>query len=119
MIHKPKNEADAISINREINLQKMLDHPNCLRLHGICEDGDGRKVLLLDLADTTLRKQLFPENRGERVYYTPEEKIKILLDIAYALQYLHSLNIIHRDLKVRYYLDCSLLWLACIDQCYI
>lgn len=107
MIHKPENEAEAISINREINLQKMMDHPNCLRLHGICEDEEGRKVLLLDLADTTLKKQLFSGNRGERVYYTPEEKINILLDIAYALQYLHSLNIIHRDLKVSCCLEYS------------
>lgn len=34
--------------------------------------------------------------------FTNEEKRKYILDIAMALEYLHSFNVVHRDIKVSY-----------------
>ena len=98
VLREAQSEDQEIYITREINIQKMIDHPNCLRLHGLCENPDGCKVLLMDCVGPTLSQCLF--SRKLSVAFSPSEKRDILLKLATAIAYLHAHNIVHRDLKV-------------------
>ena len=102
-----ENEAHQRYVDREISLQKMLDHPNCLKLYGTSLSDTNQIVLVLELAGKTMKASLFGGERIKLVNreiddsrFTNEEKKQILLEIAQAIAYLHSKSIIHRDLKV-------------------
>ncbi|KAF5546493.1 serine threonine kinase Eg2 [Fusarium mexicanum] len=81
-------------VQREIEIQSHLRHPNVLRLYGHFHDSK-RIVLILEFAGKSelykhLRKQgRFPEPRAAQY----------VAQMASALQYLHRKNVIHRDIK--------------------
>jgi aurora kinase len=81
-------------VQREIEIQTHLRHPNILRLFGYFHDSR-RIILILEFAGKgelykQLRKQgRFPEPRAAQY----------VAQMASALQYLHHKNIIHRDIK--------------------
>ena len=75
---------------------KDIRHPNIVQYLGMSHDTEsGLPVLLMELMDESLT--LFLENSTEPVPY--HVQLTICLDIARALSFLHSNNIIHRDLS--------------------
>ncbi len=82
---------------REIQLWKNLRHPGIIQFYGY-----SKRKLYMDY-----KSFLYNEKRYENLYeylkfntiISNNDRKKIALDIAYALEYLHSKNIIHRDIK--------------------
>ncbi|KNB44898.1 TKL protein kinase [Blastocystis sp. subtype 4] len=92
-----ENEIHQTYVDREISIQKMLHHPNCLKLYGTSLTDTNQVALIMELAGKNMKACLFG---ADRIVLTNEEKKQILLQIAHAIAYLHSKSIIHRDLKL-------------------
>ena len=98
---------EIICLQREIEVQRQLEHPNCIKLYGTSKTPRGYPVLVMELADyglddlTTKRtrnNRLHPDNQIEKV--SDEDKLRIIKEIADGIAYLHSKGFVHRDLKV-------------------
>ncbi|KAL7922805.1 serine/threonine protein kinase, AGC family [Trichoderma austrokoningii] len=96
VLHKHELQKSSVEkqVQREIEIQAHLRHPNILRLYGHFHDSK-RIILILEFAGKGelykhLRKQSrFPEPRAAQY----------IAQMASALQYLHRKNVIHRDIK--------------------
>ncbi|XP_015591306.1 aurora kinase C [Cephus cinctus] len=83
-------------VRREIEIQTHLRHPNILRMYGYFHD-DRRIYLILEYAPKgELFKQLHsqPDKRFDDV-----RTATYISQLADALKYCHSKNVIHRDIK--------------------
>lgn len=82
----------------EATLMQKLDHPNIIRLMGVCES-DPDIMMLLELAPLGPFKD-FIRSKNETTF--PESKIaNIMVQVCYGMRYLASQNIVHRDLAAR------------------
>ncbi|KAF4701549.1 hypothetical protein FOZ62_023075, partial [Perkinsus olseni] len=80
----------------EINIYLPLSHPNIVRLNEVYEEPGDRVILVMEAClGGELYERLAKLNR-----YSERDAAKILRHILYAVSYLHSLNICHRDLKL-------------------
>ena len=107
---KPLCTEEKIYLDREISVQRSLNHPNCLRLYGVSKNAKGFPVLVMELADCSLAdfttKPAYEYKKAHRTMtgYVPKlsnkEKCNIIREIAEGLAYIHSKNYIHRDIKL-------------------
>uniref|UniRef100_A0A0N5BTL7 Aurora kinase n=1 Tax=Strongyloides papillosus TaxID=174720 RepID=A0A0N5BTL7_STREA len=80
----------------EVTLQQRLNHPNILQLYNWFQDKNN-VVLILECA---LHGSMSNDMRNEeKKFYDDKKACKYTVQVADALMYCHSLNIIHRDLK--------------------
>ncbi len=90
-IFKELNENTARSLKREIDAVRTLKHETILKIY----DWDPRLGYLeMELADTDLEKYINREKVIE-----PREGVRIVFEVARALDYAHRKGIIHRDVK--------------------
>lgn len=117
MIHKPSGTVYALKIvprekivehrmeeylHREVQTQMKLDHPNILRLYHCFEVSDSFQ-LLLEYADAG---SLFTVmRRSGRL--TSKKAAPVFTGIASALDHLHHMGLIHRDVKPENILMCG------------
>ena len=81
---------------QECQFLSTIRHPNVVQYLGIYQDPDtGLPVLLMELMDDSLTH--FVESPTQPIPY--HIAVKICYDIALALSYLHSNDIVHRDLS--------------------
>ncbi|KAL6403784.1 AUR protein kinase [Ilyonectria robusta] len=95
VLHKCElNKSIKTQVQREIEIQSNLRHPNVLKLFGHFHDSK-RIFLILEFAGKgELYKHLRRENRF------PEWKAaQYIAQMASALRYLHGKHVIHRDIK--------------------
>ena len=81
-------------LRREVDIMKRLHHPNIIQFVAVYEDTDHLMMIMeycpgLELFDVILQRRFFQE----------EDAKPIFAQVARALFYLHSLNILHRDVK--------------------
>ena len=85
----------------ECQLLRTLSHPNIVQFIGVCRLGEeeGRvPVLLTELMDESLMN-FITRSHESHVTIPYHVEVNLLHDVALALSYLHSKNIIHRDLS--------------------
>ena len=81
-------------LRREIEIQSHLRHPNILRMYGYFYD-DKKIYLILEYA---VGGELFNKLQNAGRFKEPKAA-RIIKELAGALKYCHSKNVIHRDLK--------------------
>jgi serine/threonine protein kinase len=103
-----KKDMSAIEVyqqRREIEVLKMCQHPNIIKLIDLFENADYYYIVLEYMEG----KDLFDYLKA-RSFNIPEERAKeIALQLMVSTQYLHSYGIVHRDLKLENVMmtDCS------------
>lgn len=77
---------------REANLAASLDHPNIVRVYNRGET-DGHLWIAMEYVKGTAANDL------DRANLTPARIVRIITDVAAALDYAHSQHVLHRDIK--------------------
>jgi formylglycine-generating enzyme required for sulfatase activity/tRNA A-37 threonylcarbamoyl transferase component Bud32 len=98
IISRPIDQAESQQEEKAMQLIKNLRHHFLLPIHAfwILED---RLVILMDLADETLRDCLNKHRKEGRKSVPLPELLKYMRQTTEALDYLHSKKVQHRDIK--------------------
>ena len=88
-------EKSRASFQREVYVMNCLRHPNIVLLLGACQTPPHLSIVMELLTGGSLHHMI--HDKGEIL--TLKEIQPVGLDIACGLQYLHGINILHRDLK--------------------
>jgi tetratricopeptide (TPR) repeat protein len=89
----PLTDAARRRTEREALMLARLDHPNVVTIHA-AGDADGTPYLVMEwVAGPTLRERI------RAAVLPPREAARIARDLARALEQVHALGIIHRDVK--------------------
>ncbi|XP_010531995.1 PREDICTED: uncharacterized protein LOC104808132 [Tarenaya hassleriana] len=82
---------------READILSKLHHPNVVAFYGVVQDGPGGTLATVTeyMVDGSLRHVLVRKDR----YLDRRKKLIIAMDAAFGMEYLHSKNIVHFDLK--------------------
>jgi len=87
-------ERDLDLLGKEVQILKMLDHPN---INTMIETFDTKNHLYIVLQ--LLEGENLFENIVKRRVYTEKDAANVVLQVARACEYMHERGIIHRDLK--------------------
>jgi Protein kinase domain len=93
----PAMADDTESVRRfraEVALQAQLDHPNCARIYSIVEN-DGQLYVVRQLVDGLSLRQVVAEVGRLR----PEQALEVLRGALRGLSHVHSLGLLHGNLK--------------------
>ena len=85
------------SFHNECQILSSIKHPNIIQYLGTHEEGPGNPVLLMELLDTSLTALLEESPSSPPLPFHTE--VNLCHDVSLALAYLHSNDIIHRDLS--------------------
>jgi calcium-dependent protein kinase len=87
-------------LDREIAIQSRLNHPNLLQLYNVVEN-DEYVYIFLELMEGGSLKDLIIEryHNKEEYLFTDEECSSIMKGLLEGINSLHSMNIMHRDIK--------------------
>ncbi|XP_030520422.1 probable LRR receptor-like serine/threonine-protein kinase At1g07650 isoform X2 [Rhodamnia argentea] len=86
----------------EIGMISGLQHPNLVKLHGCCVEGNQLLLVYEYMENNCLSRALFGEDATSKLKLDWPARWKICLGIARGLAYLHEesrLRIVHRDIK--------------------
>ncbi|KAI1705514.1 protein tyrosine kinase domain-containing protein [Ditylenchus destructor] len=82
-------------ITREARLMRRFDHPNVVKLYGVAA-GREPLMLVLELADKGSLDSYLQKNE-----IAMAQKVEMCMGAAWGVEYLHSKNVIHRDIAAR------------------
>ncbi|CAJ1958118.1 unnamed protein product [Sphenostylis stenocarpa] len=82
---------------READILSKLHHPNVVAFYGVVQDGPGGTMATVTeyMVDGSLRHALLRKDR----HLDRRKRLIIAMDAAFGMEYLHSKNIVHFDLK--------------------
>jgi serine/threonine protein kinase len=93
VINEPSCDLSRRLLQNEVNLMQRVKHPQIITVLNIF-DVSGRKIIVTPLARCVLSDMMRSDHRH------PEPFVReVMKQLLAALQYLHSLGIIHRDVK--------------------
>ncbi|BBY03885.1 serine/threonine-protein kinase [Mycobacterium seoulense] len=82
-----------VRFTREADLAATLNHPNIVRVYNRGETDDGHLWIAMEYVEGTAANDL------DRANLTPARIVRIITDVAAALDYAHSRRVLHRDIK--------------------
>lgn len=96
MLEKSKilDEADRERISREIQILKILRHPNITQLFEIIEDATHLYLVMEYSSGGELFDYIVASQRVKEI-----EASRIFQQLIDGIEYIHNLNVVHRDLK--------------------
>ncbi|XP_057970135.1 uncharacterized protein LOC131159329 isoform X2 [Malania oleifera] len=82
---------------REAEILSKLHHPNVVAFYGVVQDGPGGTLATVTefMVNGSLRRVLLCKDR----HLDRRKRLIIAMDAAFGMEYLHSKNIVHFDLK--------------------
>ncbi|CAI5961908.1 unnamed protein product, partial [Closterium sp. NIES-64] len=83
---------------KEVIVLGRLSHPHLVRLHGYCMERDEALLVYEFMTGGCLHRALSDSASGE-LFFSWNMRLKVAVQVAEALAYMHGLNFIHRDLK--------------------
>ena len=92
----PEMEADPVffeRFNREQEIGQKLDHPRVMKV--FANDHQSQHYMVMEWVEGRLLRQLMNEQKK----LPAERAIKIALQVASAIEYIHAHGVVHRDLK--------------------
>ena len=87
---------------KEADILEAMDHNNIVKFYSFHET-DQYLLIKMELVRGGTLKQLIEKRQAERVPFSEEEIAMFMNQLLEGIRYLHSLNIIHRDLKTGKY----------------
>ncbi|KAJ6823653.1 uncharacterized protein M6B38_127305 [Iris pallida] len=92
-----EQERLALEFWREAEILSKLHHPNVVAFYGVVKDGPGGTLATVAefMVNGSLRHVLLGKNK----YLDLRKRLIIAMDAAFGMEYLHSKNIVHFDLK--------------------
>ena len=100
---KDRSAADHELFIREARITASLNHPNIVAVHDMGLDDNGAPfytmAYLRGLPLTTVLKRIREKRPWESGYYTLDRRLRIFQRVCNAVNYAHSLNICHLDIK--------------------
>ena len=97
IINKKKMEhVEIFQMRREIEVMKMCQHPNIIKMIDLFETLDNYFIIMEYMDGEDLHNYM-----TDRKFKVPEKRAaEIAYQIGVAIQYLHSYGIVHRDIKL-------------------
>uniref|UniRef100_A0A3B5LYD2 LIM domain kinase 1 n=1 Tax=Xiphophorus couchianus TaxID=32473 RepID=A0A3B5LYD2_9TELE len=93
-IPKASRRCDCLLIRPQVKVMRCLDHPNVLKFIGVLYKDKRLNFIAEYIKGGTLREII-----KKMVRMTWDDMVSFAKDIAAGMTYLHSMNIIHRDLN--------------------
>ncbi|CAL9132854.1 unnamed protein product [Musa acuminata var. zebrina] len=92
-----EKERLTIEFWREAEILSQLHHPNVVAFYGVVKDGPGGTLATVTefMVNGSLRHVLLRKDK----YLDRRKRLIIAMDAAFGMEYLHSKNIVHFDLK--------------------
>ena len=94
-LHAISTRSDVKTFLREVSVLSKARHPNIVQLFGACLKSPHFCIVEEMMEGGSLHARLHETKRA----LSDDETLRVALDVARALQYLHSKYIVHRDLK--------------------
>eukprot|EP00002_Diphylleia_rotans_P032501 TRINITY_DN6834_c0_g1_i1.p1 TRINITY_DN6834_c0_g1~~TRINITY_DN6834_c0_g1_i1.p1 ORF type:complete len:423 (+),score=68.55 TRINITY_DN6834_c0_g1_i1:140-1270(+) len=97
LLRQKMNQKGISDFRREVLVMKNLDHPNILKMVGICVQQPNLCIVLEYMSNGSVEDLL----KNKEFNWTNEVRQQMLRDAANGVKYLHDLHprIVHRDLK--------------------
>ncbi len=86
-------------LHTEISVLKSIDHPNIIRLHEVYF-GRHSVYLVMDHCKGGELFELLNTGKNQGFVFREDRAASLMLDMLRAVHYLHSIGVVHRDLKL-------------------
>jgi serine/threonine protein kinase len=96
-LEQMKEEGNGCQIQREIEIQSGLRHPNIRRLYGYFRDSSYLYLILEYCFGGDLYTELLSQ-KGQK--FDEKRSARVILELTDALRHLHTMQILHHDIKL-------------------